>query len=310
MRTIRFRADLRRAPEIFTHGESLAWLARKLGGARDHLAFSDGSTVRILPGMRNHVFFYAQSRLSDGEALARLERRAGELLAGLDLAGQQRAEIRARPRGGVARDDSRDRARSRLSRRAGTLSLPFQPACDRGLRGAHCRGRRARPPRRAFRRPRLCRAHRSEPGGCALHGGGGARDRAAVLSDLPRDGASPADDGRRLASAGRSHIGDAARARRGRSRHARRAGRQHRFRRRRSHAATIQVPGGGRGLPDPRHVRILAQFACVLRALPKIARRHPARAPCSRAIRAAAASPVRARSRMDAAGAQAPGVRA
>lgn len=70
-------------PEIFTHGESLAWLTRKLAGVRDHLAFSDGSTVRVIPGLRNHVFFYGQSRREDGEALERLERRAGELLAGL-----------------------------------------------------------------------------------------------------------------------------------------------------------------------------------------------------------------------------------
>ena len=66
-------------PEIFTHGESLAWLKRRLGFARDHLCFSDGVTIKLIPGMRNHVFFYGLSRRADSEALDRLHRRFPEM---------------------------------------------------------------------------------------------------------------------------------------------------------------------------------------------------------------------------------------
>ncbi len=66
-------------PEIFTHGASLAWLSERLGGAGDHLALSDGTTVRLIPSLRNHVFFYGLGRIHDEAALQRLERRAPEL---------------------------------------------------------------------------------------------------------------------------------------------------------------------------------------------------------------------------------------
>ena len=66
-------------PEIFTHGVSLAWLMAKLGPIRDHLSFSDGTTIKLIPGLRNHVFFYGLSRQADGEALYRLIRRFPEL---------------------------------------------------------------------------------------------------------------------------------------------------------------------------------------------------------------------------------------
>jgi len=70
-------------PEIFTHGETLRWLNHRVGGARDHLCVSDGSTVKLIPGMRNHVFLYALERESDSEALCRLERRTPELFSGI-----------------------------------------------------------------------------------------------------------------------------------------------------------------------------------------------------------------------------------
>jgi hypothetical protein len=66
-------------PEIFTHGENLAWLMAKLGSVRDHLSFSDGATIKLIPGLRNHVFFYGLSRKSDAEAVARLNRRFPEI---------------------------------------------------------------------------------------------------------------------------------------------------------------------------------------------------------------------------------------
>jgi hypothetical protein len=70
-------------PEIFTHGESRAWLAERLGGVKDHLALSDGTTIRLIPGLRNHVFLFGLGRAADGEALQLLERRAPELFGSL-----------------------------------------------------------------------------------------------------------------------------------------------------------------------------------------------------------------------------------
>jgi hypothetical protein len=67
-------------PEIFTHAESLSWLRDKLGTIRDHLSISDASTVRVIPGMRNHVFFHALGRRHAASDLTQLERRAPELL--------------------------------------------------------------------------------------------------------------------------------------------------------------------------------------------------------------------------------------
>jgi hypothetical protein len=68
-------------PEIFTDGATLDWLKARIGDVEDHLALSDGSSVKLLPGLRNHVFFYGLGRRADSEALARLERRAPEVLA-------------------------------------------------------------------------------------------------------------------------------------------------------------------------------------------------------------------------------------
>ncbi len=72
-------------PEIFAHGESLAWLTAQLAGASHHLSLSDGATVKVIPGFRNHVFFYGLGRRRDSESLARLLRRAPELFLGFDL---------------------------------------------------------------------------------------------------------------------------------------------------------------------------------------------------------------------------------
>ncbi len=70
-------------PELFTHGQSLEWLFQKLGSIRDHLCISDGATIRVIPEMRNHVFFYCQDRSADVDALAQLEKRIPELFFGL-----------------------------------------------------------------------------------------------------------------------------------------------------------------------------------------------------------------------------------
>jgi hypothetical protein len=66
-------------PEIFTHGESLAWLNARLGKIEDHLSLSDGVVVHLLPGRRNHLFFYRSSQAEAVAALKRLAMRAPEL---------------------------------------------------------------------------------------------------------------------------------------------------------------------------------------------------------------------------------------
>ena len=59
-------------PEIFTHGMALAWLQDQLMGIGDHLALSDGTAVRPISGMRNHLFLYRRSRLHSAVAFERL----------------------------------------------------------------------------------------------------------------------------------------------------------------------------------------------------------------------------------------------
>lgn len=70
-------------PEMFTDGATLAWLRHAIGGVLDHVALSDGEAVRLVPGLRNHGFFYGVGRIGDLDALERLERRAPELLTQL-----------------------------------------------------------------------------------------------------------------------------------------------------------------------------------------------------------------------------------
>jgi len=70
-------------PEIFSSGESLAWLTKRLNGAKDHLALSDGTAIRLIPGLRNHVFLFGLDRAADAAALQKLERRAPELFGAL-----------------------------------------------------------------------------------------------------------------------------------------------------------------------------------------------------------------------------------
>ncbi len=66
-------------PEIFTNGETLAWLARETIGATDHLCISDGAALRVLPGLQTHMFFYRLGASGGADALRGLTRRAPEL---------------------------------------------------------------------------------------------------------------------------------------------------------------------------------------------------------------------------------------
>jgi hypothetical protein len=83
-------------PEIFTHGASLASLMKRLEGVREHICFTDGTALKLVPGLRNHLFAYglqAHQRFVD---FKKLTRRAPELL------GQFNTQINSFHR--VARD--------------------------------------------------------------------------------------------------------------------------------------------------------------------------------------------------------------
>ncbi len=67
-------------PEIFTNGETLAWLARETTGATDHLCISDGAAIRVLPGLQTHVFFHRLGTSHGAADLRDLTRRAPELV--------------------------------------------------------------------------------------------------------------------------------------------------------------------------------------------------------------------------------------
>jgi hypothetical protein len=71
-------------PEIFTHGASLDWLRGRLGEIRDHLCISDGTAIRPIPGLRNHLFLYRTGMRRNSAALERLTRCAPELLGRMD----------------------------------------------------------------------------------------------------------------------------------------------------------------------------------------------------------------------------------
>ena len=70
-------------PEIFTHGRARAWLDDRTAGARDHVVITDGSTLRTIPGLRNHLFFYPRGLPAREEALRRLIGIVPELFGGL-----------------------------------------------------------------------------------------------------------------------------------------------------------------------------------------------------------------------------------
>ncbi len=70
-------------PEMFTHGSTLSWLHDQIEGIDAHLCLSDGEAIRVVPGLKNHVFFYGIGKAGALEGFLRLRRRAPELLAGL-----------------------------------------------------------------------------------------------------------------------------------------------------------------------------------------------------------------------------------
>lgn len=71
-------------PEMFTHGELGERLAAELGGIGDHLALSDGSSCRLVPGLRNHLFFYRRTVPAAVAAMRGLVATAPETFCALD----------------------------------------------------------------------------------------------------------------------------------------------------------------------------------------------------------------------------------
>lgn len=67
-------------PEIFTHGASLAWLMTQIKGVTDHVCLSDGTALKLVPGLRNHLFTYGLQSLRRFLDFKQLTRRAPQLL--------------------------------------------------------------------------------------------------------------------------------------------------------------------------------------------------------------------------------------
>jgi hypothetical protein len=70
---------------MFTHGQSLAWLTEKIGDVTDHLYFSDGHTLKLIPNLRNHMFTYGLQSQENRDAFLRLMRWAPELLGQVEV---------------------------------------------------------------------------------------------------------------------------------------------------------------------------------------------------------------------------------
>jgi hypothetical protein len=59
-------------PEIFSHGKARDWLRKKLGDTRNHIGLSDGTSIKIIEGLENHVFFYELGERRRSAALQNL----------------------------------------------------------------------------------------------------------------------------------------------------------------------------------------------------------------------------------------------
>jgi hypothetical protein len=70
-------------PEIFTHGRARAWLDERIGDIQDHVAITDGHSLKNIPGLRNHMFFYPRGVPAQEKALRYLLHVAPELFLGL-----------------------------------------------------------------------------------------------------------------------------------------------------------------------------------------------------------------------------------
>jgi hypothetical protein len=68
-------------PEIFTYGAARRWLDDKLGSVRNHVCLSDGSAIKVIDGLANHVFLFRLEHRRNSEALGNLLSWAPELFA-------------------------------------------------------------------------------------------------------------------------------------------------------------------------------------------------------------------------------------
>lgn len=127
----RIRVRFLARPEIFTHGASRAWLDQRIGGVSDHLALSDGQTLRCLPGLRNHLFFFGRGRPAAERALLRLARLVPELFAG--LASQVNGTLAIRLGAGLVRPPLRPLGLAASPPLGRQLIAPFlfHPAVER-----------------------------------------------------------------------------------------------------------------------------------------------------------------------------------
>jgi hypothetical protein len=68
-------------PEIFTYGAARHWLDGQLGSVRNHVCLSDGSAIKLIDGLANHVFLFRLDHRRNSDALGNLLSWAPELFA-------------------------------------------------------------------------------------------------------------------------------------------------------------------------------------------------------------------------------------
>ena len=68
-------------PEIFNHGHARQWLTARLNGTREHICLSDGTSVKVIEGLDNHVFFYGLGQCKGSSGLQNLSTWAPEIFS-------------------------------------------------------------------------------------------------------------------------------------------------------------------------------------------------------------------------------------
>lgn len=68
-------------PEIFAHGHARQWLKQRLNGTRHHICLSDGTSVKVIEGLDNHVFFYGLGQRKGSKGLHNLSTWAPEIFS-------------------------------------------------------------------------------------------------------------------------------------------------------------------------------------------------------------------------------------
>jgi hypothetical protein len=68
-------------PEIFTHGAARRWLGERLGSVRNHICLSDGSAIKVIDGLENHLFVFRSGPHKNSVALRNLLSWAPELFS-------------------------------------------------------------------------------------------------------------------------------------------------------------------------------------------------------------------------------------